>query len=834
MNVFTTRFSCNFNFNFTESHNLIYKLISYDNGSIFIEIKANEEIFYYALNLEKWFEKFVYLEIINESPLWNYHISHIPFATESYYLRVNIDIMINPNLIDTYFEKSSALNCLISTKFKNLPKFQKFDGDKSYFPNTNIFEPPPSFKIQLYDYQKKSLRKMIDIEKELINFKIEYTIPINFEDIQMINFDPIKNIKSDKSRYFHIKTRGGILADDMGLGKTITTLSLITSNPSTNLLKMGYSQNDNFWKINSKATLILCPSHITKQWESEARKSNPSLKILIILTRKDHEKLIYKDIIDADIIITSHQFLMNFKYYPCLHYRHITPSLYSPNHRSKSLKEYFTTNIINSENCDDEMFETICNHNLPLFEFFIFHRIVLDEGHEIFGNMLSNQSLADYMSSWVSTINANYYWYVSGSPFVNFTGLTNCIKYLKLSLYDPDLDLTLSHKSFNSSSIFYNMMYKEYLWNDILSQICIRHRKCDVSNEIQLFGYNEKIEWVTFTDLERNLYETKKNKISKEGLQQLCCHPLILDSCRKVFGDIEVDLSVMQNKLIEHHTKVIEDCTAKIAKLDQKNQAYHMLKKSFETTLTDSKYLLSILDKLNNTEIKEDSDDNCSICLDNIIDGSITNCGHIFCSDCIKSCLQYNSCCPRCKKSLTIDQVFLINKKKPDIIHVNPLIEKYGSKLGKLIMMVRNIVIEPESRIIIFSQWEFMLSLIGKTLSENSIANCFVKGNVWSRNSAISKFKNGKTLSGEDNKVIMLSLKNSASGTNLTEATHIFFVEPINASCDEVSAIEGQAIGRACRLGQKKKVELYRILVKDTIEEDIYNLVYQKKHVVKF
>ena len=480
------------------------------------------------------------------------------------------------------------------------------------------------------------------------------------------------------------------------------------------------------------------------------------------------------------------------------------------------------------------MFETICNHNLPLFEFFIFHRIVLDEGHEIFGNMLSNQSLADYMSSWVSTINANYYWYVSGSPFVNFTGLTNCIKYLKLSLYDPDLDLTLSHKSFNSSSIFYNMMYKEYLWNDILSQICIRHRKCDVSNEIQLFGYNEKIEWVTFTDLERNLYETKKNKISKEGLQQLCCHPLILDSCRKVFGDIEVDLSVMQNKLIEHHTKVIEDCTAKIAKLDQKNQAYHMLKKSFETTLTDSKYLLSILDKLNNTEIKEDSDDNCSICLDNIIDGSITNCGHIFCSDCIKSCLQYKSCCPMCKKSLTIDQVFLINKKKPDIIHVNPLIEKYGSKLGKLIMMVRNIVIEPESRIIIFSQWDFMLSLIGKTLSENSIANCFVKGNVWSRNSAISKFKNGKTLSGEDNKVIMLSLKNSASGTNLTEATHIFFVEPINASCDEVSAIEGQAIGRACRLGQKRKVELYRILVKDTIEEEIYNLIYQKKHVVKF
>mgnify|MGYP000849516760 CR=1 FL=1 len=48
----------------------------------------------------------------------------------------------------------------------------------------------------------------------------------------------------------------------------------------------------------------------------------------------------------------------------------------------------------------------------------------------------------------------------------------------------------------------------------------------------------------------------------------------------------------------------------------------------------------------------------------------------------------------------------------------------------------------------------------------------------------------------EDNKVIMLSLSNSASGTNLTEATHIIFVEPINSKNEEVKAVESQAIGR--------------------------------------
>ena len=75
----------------------------------------------------------------------------------------------------------------------------------------------------------------------------------------------------------------------------------------------------------------------------------------------------------------------------------------------------------------------------------------------------------------------------------------------------------------------------------------------------------------------------------------------------------------------------------------------------------------------------------------------------------------------------------------------------------------------------------------------------------------------------------MLSLKNAASGTNLTEATHIFFVEPINSNRNESIAIENQAIARACRIGQQHKIKLIRILIKDTIEEDIYKAYYNKE-----
>ena len=80
----------------------------------------------------------------------------------------------------------------------------------------------------------------------------------------------------------------------------------------------------------------------------------------------------------------------------------------------------------------------------------------------------------------------------------------------------------------------------------------------------------------------------------------------------------------------------------------------------------------------------------------------------------------------------------------------------------------------------------------------------------------------------------MLSLKNAASGTNLIEATHILFIEPINASKEECKAIESQAIGRACRVGQKNKVTVMRILIEDSIEEEIYKKNYNKDLVINF
>jgi len=52
----------------------------------------------------------------------------------------------------------------------------------------------------------------------------------------------------------------------------------------------------------------------------------------------------------------------------------------------------------------------------------------------------------------------------------------------------------------------------------------------------------------------------------------------------------------------------------------------------------------------------------------------------------------------------------------------------------------------------------------------------------------------------------MLSLEHAASGTNLTEASHIILIDPVAGSKAEAFSTEQQAIGRAHRMGQHKQV----------------------------
>ena len=120
-----------------------------------------------------------------------------------------------------------------------------------------------------------------------------------------------------------------------------------------------------------------------------------------------------------------------------------------------------------------------------------------------------------------------------------------------------------------------------------------------------------------------------------------------------------------------------------------------------------------------------------------------------------------------------------------------------------------------QNRVIIFSQYDKMLKMIGRTLAEFGVNYVYCHGNNFVLNKNIQKFKKDDSI-----RVIMLSSETSNSGSNLTEANTIIFIDALFNNLEHVKATEAQAIGRAVRLGQKLPVKVVRFITRGTIEEE--------------
>ena len=89
---------------------------------------------------------------------------------------------------------------------------------------------------------------------------------------------------------------GGILADDMGLGKTIQMLSIIA----------GYIDEN---KEEKRASIVICPSSLTLNWQNESQKFTNKLKTMVIRGNAQERKEQIKNIGKYDLIITSYDLL---------------------------------------------------------------------------------------------------------------------------------------------------------------------------------------------------------------------------------------------------------------------------------------------------------------------------------------------------------------------------------------------------------------------------------------------------------------------------------------------------------------------------------------------
>ena len=139
-----------------------------------------------------------------------------------------------------------------------------------------------------------------------------------------------------------------------------------------------------------------------------------------------------------------------------------------------------------------------------------------------------------------------------------------------------------------------------------------------------------------------------------------------------------------------------------------------------------------------------------------------------------------------------------------------------SAKLDHLADMVSSLVDEGR-KILIFSQFTTMLSLIEARLAEQNIAMTKLTGQTKKRAEAIEAFQSG------DASVFLISLKAGGTGLNLTAADTVIHYDPWWNP-----AAENQASDRAWRIGQDKPVFVYKLITNQSIEEKIAELQNRK------
>ncbi|MGI1659535.1 MAG: DEAD/DEAH box helicase [Desulfitobacterium sp.] len=95
---------------------------------------------------------------------------------------------------------------------------------------------------------------------------------------------------------------GGILADDMGLGKTLQVLAFILAEKE----KSSATAVD---VDTISPALVIAPTSLTYNWQAEAEKFTPDLKILVIDGTPQERQEQFKTIDQADLVITSYALL---------------------------------------------------------------------------------------------------------------------------------------------------------------------------------------------------------------------------------------------------------------------------------------------------------------------------------------------------------------------------------------------------------------------------------------------------------------------------------------------------------------------------------------------
>ena len=148
-------------------------------------------------------------------------------------------------------------------------------------------------------------------------------------------------------------------------------------------------------------------------------------------------------------------------------------------------------------------------------------------------------------------------------------------------------------------------------------------------------------------------------------------------------------------------------------------------------------------------------------------------------------------------------------------------IKEPSTKINATISLIKTLT-ENDKKILLFSAFTSLLDLVSNQLDKEQISYYMLTGstNKEERRKLVNNFNE------DDTRVFLISLKAGGTGLNLTSAEAVIHIDPWwNLSA------QNQATDRAHRIGQNANVQVYRMIMKDSIEEKILKMQERKANL---
>ncbi|CAI7661739.1 unnamed protein product [Penicillium crustosum] len=757
-------------------------------------------------------------------------------------------------------------------------KAQSFDF------NMPAADPAPTFTLDLRKYQQQALHWMLSKEKDSKQTREksmhplweEYTWPR--KDVDDKDLPQVKNIdhfyvnpySGDLSVDFPAQEqhcRGGILADEMGLGKTIEMLSLVHSHraePDPRLSNGLSSVNDLARMPNSSGvvpapntTLVVAPTSLISQWESEALKAG-TLRVLVYY--------------GSDKAVNLRELCCESKYATAPQVIVTSYGVVLSEFRQLALQSALGPSA---------------NGGLFSVEFF---RVILDEAHVI-KNRRSKSARSCY------ELKAAHRWALTGTPIVNrLEDLFSLVRFLKVEPW--------SNFSFWKTFITVPFESKEYVRalnvvQSVLEPLVLRRTKSMKTPEgeplVPLPKKTVTIEEVELTKQEREIYDciyTRAKRTYNDNvvagtllqsystifaqilrLRQTCCHPIMTRN--KAIVAEEESAAVAADATNEFKDDM--DLQELINQFTTENENAN----SQDTSGTMVKFTTHAL-----RQIQTESSGECPICCEEpMIDPAVTACWHSACKKCLEDFLQHQmnkgveARCFNCRAPVDAKNTFEVVRHPSsnsisfgdDTVSSTPTTSSQpaprislrriyplspsahtSAKIHALINHLGRIPANTKS--VVFSQFTSFLDLIGPQLSRVGISHLRLDGSMpqKARAAVLAEFTKAESFTDDDivdmeddtlggsgpaktsspspstpaPTVLLISLRAGGVGLNLTSASNVFVMDPWWSF-----AIEAQAIDRVHRMGQTRDVNVTRFVVKDSIEGRMLRVQERKMNI---